>query len=113
MADLKHYKSGDVRGTSSPISRALTLAIQIGLRWRTEEEVLARTGELTCSAMRCKHHLATNRSPPPSPAPSNFADRRRDRNEAEVPLVGARLTPFQLDFAYSEVSRGLPASCSA
>ncbi|KAH7913509.1 folate-sensitive fragile site protein Fra10Ac1-domain-containing protein [Hygrophoropsis aurantiaca] len=39
VCDLKHYKSGN-----------------FALRWRTESEVLAGTGESTCANTRCAHH---------------------------------------------------------
>ena len=73
LVDLKHYKSG-----------------AIAMRWRTEDEVLERRGELTCGGLRCEHHR-----------PVFEADEEMEEGQ-ERPLVPARLAAFQLDFAYEE-----------
>ncbi|KAL1740705.1 folate-sensitive fragile site protein Fra10Ac1-domain-containing protein, partial [Schizophyllum fasciatum] len=62
LCDLKHYKSGN-----------------FALRWRTENEVLAGSGEETCGNTRCSHH---------------------DRSDN-----GGRLTPVELPFVYSETGQ--------
>ncbi|PPQ64591.1 hypothetical protein CVT26_001989 [Gymnopilus dilepis] len=64
VCDLKHYKSGN-----------------FALRWRTEEEVLDGSGEMTCGNTRCEYHF-----------PSRF------RNEEDKPA----LTTLELPFAYIE-----------
>ncbi|KAI5118138.1 hypothetical protein M0805_001737 [Coniferiporia weirii] len=61
VCDLKHYKSGN-----------------FALRWRTETEVLAGTGETTCGNTRCARHT--------------FVD-----PDASLPLV-----TVELPFAYEE-----------
>ena len=60
------------------------------MRWRTEDEVLDRRGELTCGGVRCEHHR-----------PAFEADDDAEEGE-ERPLVPVRLAAFQLDFAYEE-----------
>ncbi|KAJ3739199.1 folate-sensitive fragile site protein Fra10Ac1-domain-containing protein [Lentinula detonsa] len=62
VCDLKHYKSGN-----------------FALRWRTEDEVLAETGESTCGNTRCKHY-------------------NHGRPEGDKP----HLSTLELPFAYSE-----------
>ncbi|KAJ3996858.1 folate-sensitive fragile site protein Fra10Ac1-domain-containing protein [Lentinula boryana] len=62
VCDLKHYKSGN-----------------FALRWRTEDEVLAETGESTCGNTRCKHY-------------------NHGRPEGNKPP----LSTLELPFAYSE-----------
>lgn len=97
LIDLKHFKSGN-----------------IALRWRTEEEVIGRTGELTCGNLRCGHHLASLEPRTPSPLPRH--DRRPkfnheadyvtiggEEDDKEEPLVPISLHPFQLDFEYVEM----------
>jgi len=96
LIDLKHYKTG-----------------QISLRWRTEDEVLDRTGELTCGNLRCQHHQASLE--PPSPPTRRPLDHRADYieleedGEEERPLVPVNLTPYQLDFVYEEHGESLQA----
>ncbi|KAF9478854.1 hypothetical protein BDN70DRAFT_835283 [Pholiota conissans] len=65
VCDLKHYKSGN-----------------FSLRWRTEDEVLAGSGETTCGNTRCEHHF-----------PPRYAE-----GEASKVL----LTTLELPFAYVE-----------
>lgn len=60
------------------------------MRWRTEDEVLDRRGELTCGGLRCEHHR-----------PAFEADEDAEEGQ-ERPLVPVRLEAFQLDFAYEE-----------
>lgn len=72
LCDLTQYKSGGV-----------------ALRWRTEQEVLDRIGELTCGALECRHH-----QPVYTP--------RDDDHDTESPLVPRELTPYQLNFRYEE-----------
>ncbi|KAJ7679019.1 folate-sensitive fragile site protein Fra10Ac1-domain-containing protein [Mycena polygramma] len=60
VCDLKHYKTGN-----------------FSLRWRTEAEVLAGAGEMTCANTRCEYHDTRGRRPPP-------------------------LTTLELPFAYTE-----------
>jgi len=45
ICDLKHYRSG------------------FALRWRTEDEVLAGTGQDTCGNSRCKYHDGSRAQP--------------------------------------------------
>lgn len=52
MTDLKHYKTGMVGICSLNILTQLTLN-QISLRWRTQEEVRAKSGEKSCANVRC------------------------------------------------------------
>lgn len=75
IANLKHYKSG-----------------QIALRWRTEAEVLAGVGHLTCASLRCPHHA-------PLPA---LAAAFEDDPESEAPLVEAALDEYEVPFGYVE-----------
>jgi hypothetical protein len=101
--DLKHYKSG-----------------QIAMRWRTEDEVLAESGERTCGNLRCVDHTPAaedemarwrrkraprERSPPStsegsrSRRRSTDEDQRRRREpedeDDEEPLVPTDLTAYQ------------------
>ena len=73
LVDLKHYKSG-----------------QIAMRWRIEDEVIARKGELTCGGTRCEHHEPV------------FEEEEDAEEGHERPLVPVQLAPYQLDFAYIE-----------
>ncbi|KAJ4477332.1 folate-sensitive fragile site protein Fra10Ac1-domain-containing protein [Lentinula aciculospora] len=66
VCDLKHYKSG-----------------KFALRWRTEDEVLAGTGESTCGNTRCKHRTSVQYDRPP-------------KNKKPA------LSTLELPFAYSE-----------
>jgi hypothetical protein len=99
--DLKHYKSG-----------------QIAMRWRTEDEVLAETGERTCGNLRCVDHTPASedemtrwrrkrtrrdRSPPSRsegsrrrPLDEDRLRRREPEDEDdEEPLVPTDLTAYQ------------------
>jgi len=68
VCDLKHYKSGN-----------------FALRWRTEEEVLAGSGETTCGNTRCQRHF--------TPTP-----RFPGQELQQQPL----LTTLELPFSYIE-----------
>lgn len=102
-AHSKHYKTG-----------------QIALRWRVEDEVIERTGELTCGNLRCEHHRAVFE---PDDDPEEVreicaacSERRmgaqlsaiRSRLGTDLtqgnerPLVPVKLSPYQVDFAYVE-----------
>ncbi|GAA5848803.1 hypothetical protein JCM9279_002950 [Rhodotorula babjevae] len=81
IVNLKHYKSG-----------------AIALRWRTEAEVLAGIGHLTCASLRCDYH---------EPSPSILVALELDDGappapDDETPLVSARLEELEVPFGYDE-----------
>ncbi|GAA5937377.1 FRA10AC1 family protein [Sporobolomyces koalae] len=81
IVNLKHWRSG-----------------QIGLRWRTEDEVLSGIGHLTCASMRCDFH---------QPSPRVVASLEEEHGgvidpESTVPLVETRLEEAEMNFGYVE-----------
>lgn len=82
ICNLKHARSG-----------------KVGLRWRSEAEVLSGIGHLTCSSLRCEHH---------QPLPE-LAARFEDDPDSETPLVQVRLGEYEVPFVYEE--RGERKEC--
>ncbi|GAA5974546.1 hypothetical protein JCM5350_001184 [Sporobolomyces pararoseus] len=84
IVNLKHWRTG-----------------QIGLRWRTEDEVLSGIGHLTCASMRCSYH---------SPDPRIVAERQLAEEdeplvvdpESSLPLVKTALEESEMNFGYME-----------
>ncbi|BGP54660.1 hypothetical protein JCM8202v2_002247 [Rhodotorula sphaerocarpa] len=89
VVNLKHYKSGN-----------------IALRWRTEDEVLAGIGHLTCGSLRCPFHE-------PSPAildalasaSASAGDSFLPDPDSTAPLVDARLDELEMPFGYVETGQ--------
>jgi len=85
------------------------------LRWRTEAEVLAYSGERTCGNLRCDHFEALEEDDELLARWRRKHARRRDdddsrsrkqsreEEEDESPLVPQELTPYQCKFASSIV----------
>ncbi|GAA5955390.1 hypothetical protein JCM3765_006763 [Sporobolomyces pararoseus] len=86
IVNLKHWRTG-----------------QIGLRWRTEDEVLSGIGHLTCASMRCSYH-------PPDPrlvAERQLSEGAEDEPlivdpESSLPLVKTALEECEMNFGYVE-----------
>ncbi|ORY91472.1 folate-sensitive fragile site protein Fra10Ac1-domain-containing protein [Leucosporidium creatinivorum] len=82
LVNLKHYRSGAV-----------------ALRWRTETELLAGIGHLTCGSLRCSYH---------QPSPTLVAAFEEDEAAGLVdpdstePLVRCRLFEQEMQFGYVE-----------
>ncbi|GAA5882077.1 hypothetical protein JCM16303_005592 [Sporobolomyces ruberrimus] len=83
IVNLKHWRSG-----------------QIGLRWRTEDEVIQGTGHLTCASMRCSYH---------TPSQDLVSQALLDEDdplivdpESSKPLVHTRLEETEMNFGYVE-----------
>ncbi|GAA5893115.1 uncharacterized protein JCM6883_007571 [Sporobolomyces salmoneus] len=80
--------------------------LSIGLRWRTEAEVLSGIGHLTCASLRCQFH-----QPDPSLQASHSQLNNDDDNDTEdlpidpessQPLVRTRLEENEMNFGYVE-----------
>lgn len=110
MVNLKHYKSGAVslasqllRGSCPQTHEPSCFSgvTQIALRWRTEDEVLAGIGHLTCGSLRCPLHE-------PSPAildalaSASASDALLPDPDSTAPLVDARLDELEMPFGYVE-----------
>ncbi|GAA5888364.1 hypothetical protein JCM5296_003306 [Sporobolomyces johnsonii] len=84
IVNLKHYKSG-----------------AIALRWRTEDELLAGIGHLTCASLRCRFHA-------PSPARLSEVEASEGGGggvvdpDSTAPLVETRLEETEMNFGYVE-----------
>ncbi|GAA5870616.1 hypothetical protein JCM8547_002063 [Rhodosporidiobolus lusitaniae] len=83
LVNLKHYKTG-----------------QIALRWRTEPELLAGIGVLTCANLRCAHHEASPSILSSLESSSSFAGLPLDNDE--TPLVPVPLSETEMQFGYVE-----------
>jgi protein FRA10AC1 len=111
VCDLKHYKSGNVRGPQSrtssftfptadesplhPLARSKHTR-QFALRWRTEGEVLSGAGEETCGNTRCPHHRAHGSSSATNRLRQGWPT-DADAERESVPLV-----TLELPFSYVE-----------
>ncbi|GAA6004626.1 hypothetical protein JCM11491_002172 [Sporobolomyces phaffii] len=80
IVNLKHWKSG-----------------QIGMRWRTEDEVLSGVGHVTCASMRCAYHHPDPRIVAETDDAMIAAD-----PDAARPLVATRLEESETTFGYVE-----------
>lgn len=110
---MKHYKSGAV-SLASHLSRGscprthgpscFSGVTQIALRWRTEDEVLAGIGHLTCGSLRCPFHEP---SPAILDALASASASASDSlllpdPDSTAPLVDARLDELEMPFGYVE-----------
>ncbi|GAA5956872.1 hypothetical protein JCM21900_006277 [Sporobolomyces salmonicolor] len=79
IVNLKHYKTG-----------------AIALRWRTEDELLAGIGHLTCASLRCRFHA------PSSSLLSEVEASGGIDPDSTAPLVETRLEETEMNFGYVE-----------
>jgi protein FRA10AC1 len=104
LVNLKHYRSGAVRPSSLSLSQfglrlTRSALAQVALRWRTEPELLAGIGHLTCGSLRCSYH---------QPSPTLLAAFESDEAAGLVdpdstePLVRCRLHEQEMQFGYVE-----------
>ncbi|KAF8340312.1 folate-sensitive fragile site protein Fra10Ac1-domain-containing protein [Cantharellus anzutake] len=90
VCDLKHYKMGGV-----------------ALRWRTEDEVVARTGETTCGNTRCEHHHPIPSINPGVEPPKLATGNTRCEHHHPIPSINPGVEPpklatLEVPFAYVE-----------
>ncbi|GAA5846233.1 hypothetical protein JCM5353_003183 [Sporobolomyces roseus] len=80
IVNLKHWSTG-----------------AIGLRWRTEDEVLLGIGHLTCASMRCQFHQPSARLLESLEEEGAIVD-----PDSSTPLVETRLAESEMNFGYIE-----------
>jgi len=81
---------GSVTDTSSMV---FMMNAQFSLRWRTENEVLDGTGEMTCANMRCEYHRPHSAPTPPSLTTLELPFAYEEKGVAKQALVKVVLCP--------------------
>ena len=100
LCNLKHYKCGNVRpllpflgSVTNTSSTVFIMNAQFSLRWRTENEVLDGTGEMTCANMRCEYHCPHSAPNPPSLTTLELPFTYEEKGVAKQALVKVIMCP--------------------